>query len=259
MHLLYSLHMKLHKLFDYSEPMVAASTVFIVGFFIVAIVATSIGSVTAYKIKTASDTVTVTGSARTPVLSDLAMWTIHLDAKTSGSGQQSGLDSLEAAKNKILSYLSAQKFTDADAPAAAVEATYLYPQNSEPVFTGYDIHRDIIVRSTDVDGLSALANSIAPLEGKDYTATTEGIQLTYQKLSETRVSLLSEAIKDARARAEAIAKDSGRSVGTLRNSSSGVVQVLPQGSTDVSDYGNYDTTSKKKDVTVTVHAEFELK
>jgi hypothetical protein len=73
-----------------------------------------------------------------------------------------------------------------------------------------------------------------------------------------RVALLSSAIKDAGARAAAIAKESGRSVGTLRSASGGVVQVLPQGGVDISDYGTYDTQSKQKEVMVTIRAMFSL-
>jgi hypothetical protein len=85
------------------------------------------------------------------------------------------------------------------------------------------------------------------------------LELTYSKLDELRVTLLSHAIEDATKRAEAIAQDSGRSIGVLRNASSGVVQVLPQGGVEISDYGMYDTTSMHKDVMVTVRATFSLK
>jgi hypothetical protein len=73
-----------------------------------------------------------------------------------------------------------------------------------------------------------------------------------------RVELLSEAIKDAKARAEAIAKESGRQVGELREATGGVVQVLSQGGVDISDSGSYDTESLNKEVMVTVRATFEL-
>ena len=47
-------------------------------------------------------------------------------------------------------------------------------------------------------------------------------------------------------------------IGTLRSASSGVVQVLPQGGIEISDYGSYDTQSMNKEVMVTVRATFEL-
>ncbi len=251
--------MNIRTLFNYQEPRVAAATIIIAGFGITSLIVAGIAAMTAYNIKTANNTIAVTGSARTSVVADLAVWTIRLEARTDTTGQQGGLDSLEKAKDKIVAYLKAQGMENVETPAASVNQDYIYPQNSPSVFVGYTVYRDIIVRSENIDALSKLANNIAPLAGQGYTATTNGLQLTYQNLSETRVKLLSEAIKDAKARAEAIAKDSGQTVGSLKSSASGVVQVLPQGGIDVSDYGTYDTTSKNKDVMVTVRAEFILK
>lgn len=251
--------MNYRNLFNYEEPRVASATILIIGATIAALLVAGIAALTAYNIKTANNTIVVTGSARTSVVADLAIWTIHLETKTPVDGQQTGLDSLERAKDKVVTYLKAQGIEQIETPAASVYQEYAYPQNSGPVFVGYNVSREIVVRSEDIDALSVLANNIAPLGGSGYTVTTNGVQLLYQNLSETRVTLLSEAIKDAKARAEAIAKDSGQNVGALTSSASGVVQVLPQGGIDVSDYGTYDTTSKNKDVMVTVRAEFRLK
>jgi hypothetical protein len=74
-----------------------------------------------------------------------------------------------------------------------------------------------------------------------------------------RVKLLTEAVKDATLRANAIAENSGRGVGELRNAVGGVVQVLPAGGIEVSDYGSYDTVSLNKEVMVTTRATFGLK
>ncbi len=137
-------------------------------------------------------------------------------------------------------------------------ANYTYPQYGEPIQTGYTVMRSIIVRSANVTELSALTGSIDPFIGDGYTVSTGNLELTYQKLPETRVTLLTDAIADAKARAEAIAKETGRDVGTLRSATGGVVQVLPQGGVEVSDYGMYDTQSMEKEVMVTVRATFSL-
>jgi hypothetical protein len=73
-----------------------------------------------------------------------------------------------------------------------------------------------------------------------------------------RVKLLTAAIEDATDRANAIAQNSGRSVGQLKNAVGGVVQVLPAGGVDISDYGSYDTASINKEVMVTTRATFRL-
>lgn len=246
--------MNFGKLFDYSVPMVAAATVLVVGGVCIA----AIAAYTAYDIKLARDSVEVTGSAKESVVADTARLILTLDTKTGIADQQSGYSRLESATAHITKYLASQGFMDFETPAITTSPNYTYPQYSEPVQTGFTVARQIIIRSSDIDSVSSLANNIQPFTGAGYNVNIQSLELTYSKLDEMRVRLLSEAIKDAKARAEAIAKDSGRSVGTLRNASSGVVQVLPQGGVDITDYGTYDTQSKNKEVMVTVRATFGL-
>ncbi|MDD5711056.1 MAG: SIMPL domain-containing protein [Candidatus Colwellbacteria bacterium] len=245
----------LKRLFGYSEPRVASATVLVLGGIIIACIAWC----GAYQIKIADDTVEVTGSAKEAVVADHAKWVIHLETQTSLTDQQSGFNRLQNASDAITAYLREKGFEDVEAPAAVTYPNYTYPQYSEPILTDYTVARDIIVQSDNIDGVADLANNIAPLTGEGYTVSLNTLELTYQKLDEMRVKLLSEAIADAKDRAEAIARESGRSVGALRSSSSGVVQVLAAGSVDISDYGMYDTQSKNKDVMVTVRAQFKLK
>ncbi len=246
--------MNIKKLFDYSQPLVSAATVLVIG----GIIITLIGTYTVYNIKLARDTVEVTGSAKEAVVADTARWIINLETKTGTNNQQSGFTRLESATEKITNYLETEGFTDFETPAMNSYPNYSYPQNGSPIFTGYNVSRQIIVRSNDVESINTLANNIEPFTGFDYNVSTQSLELTYSKLDELRVSLLSEAIKDATARAEAIASESGRKVGLLRNASSGVVQVLPAGGIEVSDYGTYDTQSMNKEVMVTVRATFGL-
>ncbi len=246
--------MQISKLIDYSVPLTAAATVLVLGGVFVA----SIGAYTAYAIKVSNDSVVVTGSAKQSVVADTARWVINLETRTGVTNQQDGYTTLEQATNQIVSYLDAQGLVDHETPAVTSYATYTYPQYGEPILTGYSVNRQVVVRSSDVEKVQTLANQIEPLMGAGYTVTTQMVELTYSKLDEARVTLLRDAIKDAQARAEAIAAESGRGIGKLRDASSGVVQVLPQGGVDISDYGSYDTQSLHKDVMVTVRATFEL-
>jgi len=247
--------MSIRKLVDYSQPLVAGATVLALGI----IACAGIAGYTAHSIKVAGDTVQVTGSAKLGVTADYARWVINLDTVTGLHDQQAGLDRLANATERIVAYLNEQGLNELETPAAYVNTNYTYPERSAPILTGYTVSRSIIVRSGDIEKVTGLANALSPLTGTGYNVTSTGIELTYQKLDETRVALLAEAIKDARARAEKIAEDGGRGVGQLKNAASGVVQVLPAGGMEVSDYGTYDTQSKEKDVMVTVRATFELK
>jgi uncharacterized protein len=246
--------MHFKKLFDYSVPLVAATTILVVGF----VAMTLYVSKVAYDIKLAADTVEVTGSAKEAVVADMGRWTINLETKTGTTDQQAGFSRLEAASAKITTYLKEQGFTEIETPTGSMYPNYVYPQNGESYLSGYTVNRSIIVRSENVEALSALANNIDPFVGGGYSVSTGGLELTYSKLAEMRVKLLSAAIADAEARAQAIVQDSGRPIGTLRTATGGVVQVLPEGGVEISDYGSYDTQSLNKEVMVTVRATFSL-
>lgn len=247
--------MTLKKLFAYEQPLVAGATILSIALIICVLYAGN----TAYKIKMSGDVLEITGSAKMAVDSDYARWTLNLETKTGINDQQAGFDRLEAAKDKIVKYLEEKAFKDVETPVASVNPDYLYPQNATAILTGYTVTRSIVIRSENIAELSTLANNISPLTGPQYTVTTGNLELTYQKLDKTRVDLLTKAIADAKARAKAIAKETGREVGQLKTATGGVVQVLPQGGVEVSDYGSYDTQSQKKDVMVTVRATFSLK
>jgi hypothetical protein len=247
--------MSIRSLFDYTQPLVAAATIVVFGGIVLGIV----GGYTAYQIKVADDTIEVTGSAKEAVTADFARWTINLETKVGPGAQQVGLDRLEAAVDQITAHLTQLGYTDFETPVANVWATYSYPEKSEAIHTGFNVSRSVIVRSPNIEAISELAGNLAPFTGSGYNVTTGGLELTYQKLDEMRVKLLSQAIADAKARAESIAKESGRDVGMLRSATSGVVQVLSRGGVDISDYGAYDTMSKEKEVMVTVRANFTLR
>ncbi len=246
--------MQFKKLFDYSQPVVAATTIFSV----VLIGLVLYGTQVVYTLKLASDTIEVTGSAKQSVVADTGRLTVTLEAKTGLDGAQTGTERLESALTAIGTYLKNAQLSEYELPAGSSNPTYYYPQNGEAVQTGYSVTRSVVIRSQDVARLNQLANDTKPFTGTGYTVSVGGLELTYSKLDEMRVSLLTDAIADAKARAEAIAANSGRGVGQLRNAVGGVVQVLPAGGVDISDYGTYDTGSMNKDVMVTVRTTFSL-
>ena len=106
--------------------------------------------------------------------------------------------------------------------------------------------------------MEALSKRVQEIANLGVLYSSNNLEYYYTKLPDVRVSLLSNAVADAKTRAEQIAKSSGQSVGAIRSASMGVVQVLTPNSTDVSDYGAYDTSSKEKEVMVTVKTVFNL-
>jgi hypothetical protein len=80
----------------------------------------------------------------------------------------------------------------------------------------------------------------------------------YTKIADLKVTMLAEATKDARKRAEMIAENAGNTLGKLKYADMGVIQITPLYSNEVSDYGMNDTYSLEKEITAIVHCEFEI-
>jgi hypothetical protein len=104
-----------------------------------------------------------------------------------------------------------------------------------------------------------MSRKVPELAGKGVLIAIQSLEYYYSKLPDLRVSLLSDAVADAKARAEKIGVGTGREIGAVQSASSGVVQVLAPNSIDISDYGNYDTSTIEKEVMVTVKASFRLR
>jgi len=193
--------MQFKKLFDYSQPLVAATTIFAITLLII----TAYSARVVYDIKLASDTVTVTGSAKEAVVADRGRLVLVLETKTGVTDQSAGTARLQTAVDETVTYLEREGFSEYETPAGQITADYFYPQNSPAVLTGYTVIRTIVIRSNEVEKIMALANDTAALAGDGYTVSSGGVELTYSKLDELRVSLLNDAIKDATNRANAIA------------------------------------------------------
>ena len=88
--------------------------------------------------------------------------------------------------------------------------------------------------------------------------SSQRLQYFYTRLASLRVQLLAAATKDAQARARKIAGSTGARLGQLMTASSGVIQVTPLNSTQISNQGSYDTSTIQKQVTAVVRASFAL-
>ncbi|CCJ33599.1 SIMPL domain-containing protein [Caloramator australicus] len=84
-------------------------------------------------------------------------------------------------------------------------------------------------------------------------------QYYYTKIADLKVDMLGLATKDAMQRAEQIAKNTGIKIGKLKSAKMGVFQITAPYSTEVSDYGIFDTMSINKEITAVVNCEFEIK
>jgi hypothetical protein len=124
--------------------------------------------------------------------------------------------------------------------------------------TGYRLTRSFEIRSSRVQAIAALAEHSSALLAEGVPLAAAAPQYVYTKLPALRPQLLAAATKDAQQRARVLVAATGAKLGKLRGVDVGVFQVTTPNSTQVSDYGEYDTSTLRKDVTAVVNVIFAL-
>jgi hypothetical protein len=204
------------------------------------------------------DVLSVTGSAKTKVTSDQAKLVISLSRTAAISALSLGYSSIAndlSLTKKLLQDSGVDNSTIVESPVSMYQ-NYYKEGASE---ASYQLSQTITIQSNDVNKITDISKKIPDLASQGAIVSVQSLEYYYSRLPDLRISLLSDAIKDAKSRAEKIAEGTGRKVGSVQEASSGVVQVLTPNSVDISDYGSYDTSSIEKEVMVTVKASFRLK
>jgi hypothetical protein len=225
------------------------------------ILATIIGGIF-YANKTDSkDILTVTGSARKEVTADTVIWRTAITRNVGYADLKSGYAQMASNLATVKSFLKANNVADESITVQPIIMNEDWNNNGPVVQEAkrYTLSQSIEIKSADVQGITVLAQKSGELINQGVLFQSQGLEYYYTQLADLRVSMLGDAIADAKSRAQSMAKAGGQKVGSLQSASSGVVQVMSRGSVDVSDYGSYDTSKIDKDVMVTVRATFSVK
>ncbi|HIK44285.1 MAG TPA: SIMPL domain-containing protein [Leptolyngbyaceae cyanobacterium M65_K2018_010] len=211
--------------------------------------------------KQANDVLVVTGSAKRPIRSDSIIW--RLSVSSQAPTAQAAYQDLKRQTQRVQAYFKEQQVPDPAITLGALE-TYAIPAvDANGRETGqtlaYRLTQRFEVRSEEVDRYTQLAQQSADLLNENVNLVSDPPQYLYTQLGKVRIEMVGEATQDAKARAEAIARSTGSTVGVVRSANTGVFQITSRNSTDVSDYGIYDTSSIDKDITAVVSVTFSLK
>lgn len=223
------------------------------------VIGASIFSWSFYRSRTTADTLTVTGSARTTVMSNSGKWIGSFSRTVDINDLKSGYAQMATDLRAVSRYLADKGIDPKNITISPVFMNQDYSYKLEQTPRQYTLMQNVEVNLDDVNKINAIANDSNQLINNGVLFSTQAPQFFYNKLAETRISLLGDAVKDARSRAEKIAESGGKNVTNLKEASVGVTQVLSKNSVDVSDYGTYDTSKIEKEITITVKATFNLK
>ncbi len=225
------------------------------------VVAVALAGADALTIANSRSTLTVTGSARQSVRSDLAVWRGSFGAEAPRIEEAYG--ELEDQARRVRGYLLKRGFPDSAIVLSQVQTQTVYqrlPNGMESsVLEGYRLAQTVEVRSPAVEKIGALARESTELIKGGVRLESFPPEYLVTRLADLKVETLAAATRDARARAGEMAKNAGSGIGRLRGARMGVFQVTPALSTQVTDYGVNDTSSLDKDITSVVSLTFEVR
>ena len=240
-----------------TPPLVFAMAVLSVGGFIGA------STVLVSGLRTVENSITVTGASTERIESDMAKWEVKV--QTTGSSQIDSYEKHQDSIAKTIKFLKANQKENGKGdsmdigPASTSKKEVRNPETGELVSTKWITSQWIEIESKDVSKIFKTHRKISELLGKGVLVSPNRPEFTYTKLAEKRVDMLAKATKDARIRAEAIAREAGSNVGAVKRVNTGVFQITVPNSTRVSSWGSYDTSTINKDITAVMGVTFGVK
>jgi hypothetical protein len=227
----------------------------------VALVLSSIVFAWAYtRSKNTEQVVTVTGSARKRIKSDLVIWkaAVSYQAPQLSDAYKSLSDNVP----RIKQYLISKGVAENQITVSSISSTTLTGKDSDGndtgQITGYSLRQELEVRSNEVEKIEKIAREATELINQGILLESMSPEYHYTKLGDLKIVMLGEAAKDAQERAQKIATSTGSSIGNVRSARMGVMQITPADSNEVSDSGMNDTSALEKDITAVVNVSFAV-
>jgi uncharacterized protein len=204
------------------------------------------------------DTVQVTGSAKKPITANLVRWTLTVNAEAPTAPP--AVRHLLRESAAVRSFLRKGRIERAAISSSVVTSEKVVERLSKTrTRTYYRADQQLEVSTRDIDAVESVSARIGGLIADGIDVSARPLAYLSTELTQAKLDALDAATQDARKRAEVLVHGLGGKLGRMRASSLGVYQVTPRDSTDVSDYGINDTSSREKDVTAVVTATFAVK
>jgi uncharacterized protein len=212
-------------------------------------------------VKADPKSISVTGSARKAIESDLIVWSARVSA--SDPDLKAAYDSLDASLQKTLAYLKAQGIPTGEITVASIQTSKHHERDGQGHETekiaSYELAQDVEVTSSDVGRVADTARTVTGLIKDGVLLESYPPRYLYTKMADLKITMLAEATRDATTRAQQIAGNSGSTLGAIIDARMGVMQINAIHSDDVSGSGVNDTSSKQKEITAVVSARFGLR
>lgn len=217
-------------------------------------------AIVAYQ-KLQNQTLSVTGSASQEITSDLAVWRAYYEVRS--KNLKTGYAKINSDKNNVKSFLIEKGIKEEDIKFTPVSSYAVYKKLGNGFesneIEGYRLSQNVEVSSKDVDKLTQISQDVSKLVNQNVELSSNNVEYYVSNLDELKIKMLAEATKDAKKRAKSMVESTGGRIGAMNSAKMGVFQIVPKNSTDVSDYGIYNTRAKEKKINAVVNASFTIK
>lgn len=212
-------------------------------------------------VKSAPKALTVTGSAKRTIQSDVIVWegSFSVDAYD----MTSGYAELKKEAEVVRKYFADKGIKPEEITFSSVNT---YTRNrilDNGVYTNiidsYNLSQTVKINSTRVLEVAEIGRNATELIEQGINFTSNNPQYFYSKLADLKIEMIGLATSDSKARAEAMVGVTGNKIGMLQAARVGVFQITSLYSNEIADYGINDTYSYEKEITAVVTCDFEVK
>jgi hypothetical protein len=225
----------------------------------------AIASLTFFNRSKADDIINVTGLGTMDFSSDRIAWKASFSE--SSRDLVKSYEMLNAAKIKVLVYLKDSGVTQSELAFDPIAMDKLYRdvrnKDGEVVgqeFVAYRLTQGFKLDSSEVDKVEGISRNVTSLIKQGVEIESGSPDYFYAALSDLKLRLIAMATQDAKIRAQAIAANSGATLGKLRYANMGVFQIIGLNSSPEASWeGSFDTKSKMKTASITVREQFAVR
>ena len=207
-----------------------------------------------YQTRSSRDYVQVLGAATKGFESDIVKWNVTFEENTDLVNMREGYRNIQEKRDRLINILSGKAISEEDININPITTQKRWDRNGEVV--GYSLNQSLFIISSEVEQIEQLALNPDELLDQDIFFQVSSLEYFYSEIDNLKKDLLALATRNARERAEKILQESSHKPGKMIWSQAGVFQIIEPYSTEVQSYGMYNTSSRKKEIKVTVHAQF---
>jgi len=222
---------------------------FVVGLFIMG----------AFLVKSRQDqkSLRIVGYANKQFVSDIVKWNLTVQKTTDIEGLKTAYRKLSSDIGEFKQYLISKGIPEKEISIQPLTSSPMYDNYGK--ISTYSLTQNIFIITDQLDDVEKLALNPDFFADKGLLLQMSNLSYLYTKLPDMKKKLLADATADALERAKEISSSAKVRLGKMREAKAGVFQITEPYSTDVSDYGIYNTSTRNKSISVTISAVFELK